>query len=266
MLNSKKAKELAIKLTEYILLPFRIFYKIYLLLFFTILLLLLYPILCVLLAKPLWFPIAFKVMRVQAFLILVFGVVYLKVKGRNNIPKHGPFIICPNHSSYLDIPCLYVLFRKYFVFTGKREIEKWPLFHIYYTSGMNILVDRGSSSGSVALLKRMSQEIDKGLPLMIFPEGTISKHAPKLVPFKSGAFAIAIQKQIPILPVTFLSNWKRLQRSGIWNGKAGPGISEVIIHKPIITNGLNKSHIDQLCNEVQKMVNEPLLYIDARMT
>ncbi len=243
---------------EYFIFPIRIIYKIYFFLFFAISLILLYPILYFLLSNSSRFSKAFVVMRIQAYLLLVFAGVYMKIKGRLNIPKYGSFIICPNHSSYLDIPCLYVLFHNYFVFTGKKEIEKWPLFHIYYTSGMNILVDRGSKTGSIKALKRMIQEIDRGHPLMIFPEGTISKHVPKLAPFKSGAFAIAIQKQIPILPVTFVTNWKRLQRSGLWKGKAGPGISKVVIHAPIITTGLNKDHIDQLRNEVQSIISGPL--------
>jgi 1-acyl-sn-glycerol-3-phosphate acyltransferase len=196
-------------------------------------------------------------MRFQAKMLLLFAGVRLNVIGSHNIPKTGAFIICPNHSSFLDIPCLYSIFKQYFVFTGKKEIEKWPLFHIYYTSGMNILVDRHSKTGSIKALKRMSQEIERNHPLMIFPEGTISKHVPKLGPFKTGAFALAIQKQIPILPVTFVTNWERLQRSGLWKGKAGPGVAKVVIHKPVMTTALNKDHIDQLKNEVYTIVNAP---------
>lgn len=258
MFISKVGKLINVIIIEYILGPFRIIYKIYYLIFFVISLIALYPLLYFYLSKPFRFPKAFIVMRIHAFLLLAFAGVYIKVKGRHNIPKQGAFLICPNHSSYLDIPCLYVIFQNYFVFTGKKEIEKWPLFHIYYTSGMNILVDRESKIGSIKAIKRMTQEIDNGHPLMIFPEGTISKHVPKIVPFKSGAFAIAIQKQIPILPVTFVSNWKRLQRSGLWKGKAGPGISKVIIHAPVITEGLNKVNINVLRTKVQNIISGPL--------
>lgn len=123
---------------------------------------------------------------------------------------------------------------------------------------MNILVDRETASGSFKALKRMSHEIEIGNPLVIFPEGTISKDAPKLAPFKSGAFAIAIQKQVPILPVTFITNWKLLSRSGFWKGEAGPGIAEVVIHKPIITNGLKKDDINKIKEEVIAIINGPL--------
>jgi len=243
---------------QYILLPFRVIFKIYYLIVFALSLIISYPVMYYFLSKPKRFPKAFPIMRAQAFMLLVFAGALLKVKGADNIPKNGAYIICPNHSSYLDIFCLYTIFRQYFVFIGKKEIEKWPLFRIYYTSGMNILVDRNNNTGMFKALKRMSQEIDKGNPLAIFPEGTISKEAPKLAPFKSGAFAIAIQKQVPVLPVTFVTNWKLLSRSGFWMGKAGPGIAEVVIHKPIITTGLNKKDIDQLQQQVQTIIRGPL--------
>lgn len=243
---------------HYFLLPFRVIFKVYYLIVFVLSLIITYPVMYYFLSKPTRFPLAFKAMRVHGFLLLLFAGAYPKVKGASNIPQDGAYIITPNHSSYLDIFCLYTIFPNYFVFTGKKEIEKWPLFHIYYTSGMNILVDRDNRVGSIKALKRISQEIDKKNPMVIFPEGTISKEAPLLTTFKSGAFAIAIQKQVPILPVTFVTNWKLLSRSGFWKGPAGPGIAEVVIHKPIITTGLKKEDIGQLQNKVIDVITGPL--------
>lgn len=239
--------------------PFRVIYKIYYLVFFVSSLILFFPIEYYLLSDSSRFPKAFAIMRFHAFILLFFAGVILKIKGSKNIPKNGAYIICSNHTSFLDPFCIYRIFRQYFVFIGKKEIEKWPLFHIFYTSGMNILVDRHSKTGDIKALKRMSQEIDNDNPLAIFPEGTRSKDAPKLEPFKPGAFAIAIKKQVPIVPITFVTNWKRLQQGGIWRGKAGPGIAEVIIHKPIQTIGLNKDDITQLQMQVQGVINAPLL-------
>lgn len=198
-------------------------------------------------------------MRMHAFLLLVFGGVKLKVKGIENIPKEGPYIICSNHTSFFDTFCIYTIFKRYFVFLGKKEIEKWPLFHIFYTSGMNILVDRDGKTGAIKVLKRMSKELDNGIPLFIFPEGTISKNPPKMGPFKPGAFAIAVQKQVPVLPVTFITNWKRLQRGGILKGRAGPGLSRVVIHKPVPTTGMKKVNVPELQDSVRCIIEGPLL-------
>lgn len=203
-------------------------------------------------------------MRIFGWILLLLGGIIPYVKGRNNIPKKGGYIICPNHSSFIDIPCLYTTFNRYFVFTGKKEIEKWPLFKIFYTSGMNILVDRQNASGSIKALKRMSRELANGNPLAIFPEGTVSKNAPLMGEFKAGAFALAIQKQVPILPITFLTNWKRIQRKGILTGKSGPGMSEIIIHAPIDTKGYTKDRVDELKNRVYSIINAPLEKIETK--
>ncbi len=243
---------------RYILLPFRVLYKIYYLIVFVLFIVLWYPVIYYFLADSRRFPTAFKLMKLQGRFFLILAGARLKVKGAANIPKNGAYIICPNHSSFLDIFCIYTIFPNYFVFTGKKEIAKWPLFNIYYTSGMNILVDRESSTGSIKALKRMSLELEQGNPLVIFPEGTISRAVPQLAPFKPGAFAISIQKQIPILPVTFVTNWKRLRRGHFWFGESGPGIAEAIIHQPIPTIGLNKQSVDHLQNQVQAIINGPL--------
>jgi len=241
-----------------ILFPFKFVYKIYLLICFVSLLILIFPFLRYYLSKKERFPSAFKFSKLLGKLFLFFSGIVLKVKGRENIVEDKPFLICSNHSSFLDIPCLYSIFDKYFIFTGKKEIENWPLFHIFYTSGMNILVDRHNKMGLVKAFKRMMEVIDEGHPLVILPEGTISKVAPKLAEFKTGSVTLAIQKQIPILPITFTTNWIRLQRKGFFKGKASPGISEVIIHPLISTTGLKKNNADELQLKLRDIINLPL--------
>ncbi len=118
-------------------------------------------------------------MKFYAKFFLSLGGVYLKIEGRENIIDNQPFLICSNHSSFLDIPCLYSIFEQYFVFTGKKEVENWPLFHIFYTSGMNILVDRHNKMGIIKSFKKMMEVIDEGHPLVILPEGTISQGCTK---------------------------------------------------------------------------------------
>ena len=241
-----------------ILFPFKFIYKIYLLICFVLLLILIFPFLRYYLLKKERFPSAFKLSKLLGKLFLFFAGIVLKVKGRENIIEDKPFLICSNHSSYLDIPCLYSIFDKYFIFTGKKEIENWPLFHIFYTSGMNILVDRHNKMGLIKAFKSMMEVIDEGHPLVILPEGTISKVAPKLAEFKTGSVTLAIQKQILILPITFTTNWIRLQRKGFFKGKASPGISEVIIHPLISTIGLNKNNAEELQSKLREIINLPL--------
>jgi len=241
-----------------IIIPLRVLYKIYNLFYFILILILFYPIFYFLLAKKERFPMAFKVIRFFSQLWLYGVGVFIKVKGRENIIKGKPFLICSNHSSFVDPAPLYAIFTEHFVFTGKKEIEKWPLFHIFYTSGMNIFVDRHSKIGALKSFKRMMEVIDEGYPLVILPEGTIPKDAPRLGEFKTGAVSIAIHKQIPILPVTQTTNWKRLQRGGFFTGLSSPGIAEVVIHEPISTIGLTKQDTEALQEKLRAIINGPL--------
>ncbi|MCC6684659.1 MAG: 1-acyl-sn-glycerol-3-phosphate acyltransferase [Bacteroidia bacterium] len=236
----------------------KVLYKIYFAFYFALTLLLFYPFFKILLSRKKWFPAAFKLMRLYAKLWLFFTGIKLVVKGKDNFINNEPHIICANHSSFIDIPCLYSFFSRYFVFTGKQEIEKWPLFHIFYTSGMNILVDRNNVQRASLSLKKMITVLNEGHPLFIFPEGTISGNAPLPGVFKPGATALAIQKQVPILPITFTTNWERLQRTGLFKGKAGPGIAEMIIHEPIHTKGLKKSDTEALDVKLKETIFNPI--------
>ena len=243
---------------DVVLSPLRFIYKVFILLYVSLSLILFYPIFKYLLSKEDRFPKAFRVIRFYAKSWLFFTGVYVKVKGKENILKGQPFIITSNHSSFIDPTCLYSIYDEYFVFTGKQEIEKWPLFHIFYTSGMNILVDRNSRMGVLKSFKRMMDVIDKGNPIVILPEGTISKDAPRLTEFKTGAVSIAIQKQVPLQPITFTTNWKRLERKGWFTGKASPGVVEAIIHPAIPTKGLTKADAESLNVKLKEVINKPL--------
>jgi 1-acyl-sn-glycerol-3-phosphate acyltransferase len=250
------------KLVEWVIhifqIIFRVFYKIYCLLLFVLSLLIAYPFFKILFFSKRGFPAAFKLMRFYAkFMHALFFLPVRLKKPMPDLPK-GPFIICPNHGSFFDIPCIYYIFPSYFTFVGKKEIERWPLFRIFYTSGMNILVDRNEKSAAGISYKRMLHEIDLGHPLVIFPEGTITKNAPSLGEFKDGAFRIAVQKQIPILPVTFLSNYKRMERKGFFSGFASPGFCDVIIHEPVLTFGKSKADIPALKEQVKEIISKPL--------
>lgn len=244
---------------KYILSPFRVSYKIYFLTAFSLSLALMYPVFKFCLIRKSRFPLAFKAMRFWAHALQIFALSPIRVTWKGQLPQNTPYIVCPNHSSFMDIQCLYIILKDYFIFTGKKEIEKWPLFHIFYTSGMNITVDRKSRIGAYRAFKRMEKELEAGNPILIFPEGTISKSAPLMGDFKEGAFSLAIQAQVPVVPVTFTTNWKRLQRKSFFSGLAGPGIAEAIIHEPVDTKGMTPDDVSMLAKKVKSIIEVPLV-------
>lgn len=241
----------------YILQPFRVLWKVWFFVFFATTLILLYPLLNWVLSKETRWPRAFRIMQRWAWWLISVPGIWMSIDRRAPLPEK-PFIICPNHSSYVDIITMYRVFKDYFVFMGKTEINDWPLFHIFFSKGMNISVDRASIAGAKTAYDRAKDELDKGHNIVIFPEGTIPPSAPKLKVFKSGAFKLAMEKNVPIVPVTFMTNFKRLQAGPALRNMGGPGPSKVIIHAPIYPKDYEGRSVSDLRNDTFAVIEGPL--------
>jgi len=242
---------------KYLLIIPRTLWKIVFVLNFMLGLIILYPIFYLLLSKKEWFPKAFWLKRFWARWILFVPKLFVKIK-RETPSKALPYpcVYCANHASYLDIVLNYLVVPHYFVSMGKQELNKAPLFRIFFKE-MNILVNRKSNSGSHKAFIRAGQEIDKGHNVFIFPEGGISSSG-KLLNFKNGAFRLAIDKQVPIVPITYLNNWKLLQNGGFFKALGGPGISKIIVHAPISTAGMTENDLVPLRTKVRDIIYNEL--------
>lgn len=217
-------------------------------------LIVLYPFFYIFLSREEWFPKAMALKRFWARWILLIPGIFISVSDKANIrtiPK--PCIYCANHSSYLDIVLSYIILPDYFVFMGKAELLKAPLFSIFFTKGMNIAVERKSRVGSHQAFLQAAKEIDKGHSMFMFPEGTLSSDG-HLKGFKNGAFKLALDKQIPIVPITFTNNWKILQNGGFFKAYGRPGIAKVIIHEPISTKGYTDTDLVYLLNKTHDAI------------
>ena len=187
---------------------------------------------------------------------LLFILVFLpfKVDCRSKLDSGKQYIFCPNHFSYLDIPTM-GLNPINTIFVGKSEVEKVPLFGFMYRK-LHITVDRNKLKSKFKSLKRSMEAIDEGKSLVIYPEGgIITKHPPQITQFKDGAFRIAIEKQIPIVPVTIPFNWIILPDDPLILHRMK---ILVIFHKPIETKGLELSDVDSLKEAVYKVIETEL--------
>jgi len=188
-------------------------------------------------------------------MLLPLGLFYT-IKRKSKLQKGQPYIFCPNHTSYLDIMLIYMSIPFYFHTMGKAELRKVPLFKKFFDR-MNIPVNRKSVLDSHRAFMRAGSDIDKGISVTLFPEGTIHHNGPVVGRFKNGPFRLAIDKQIPIVPITFMNNWillpddfpKRIGR---------PGIAGIIIHEPIETKGMTDADLEQLKDRVHRVIREPL--------
>ena len=134
-------------------------------------------------------------------------------------------------------------------------MEQIPLFGYMYKK-LHITVDRSSLKSKFNTLKLSMQAIDEGKNLIIFPEGGIlTEKDPVIGRFQDGAFRVAIEKQIPIVPVTIPYNWIILPPNEFllrWHRL------KIVFHEPISTAGLGSSDIEDLKQKVFQVIQDEL--------
>ncbi|MFN8335498.1 MAG: lysophospholipid acyltransferase family protein [Cyclobacteriaceae bacterium] len=175
------------------------------------------------------------------------------------LDRNKQYIFCPNHFSYLDIVAM-GLNPMDAIFVGKNEMEKIPLFGFMYRK-LHITVDRSKLTSKYSSYTRSLEALEQGKSLVIFPEGGIvSTDPPHMSRFKDGAFRLAIEKQIAIVPVTLPDNWIILpDNSMLLRARR----IRLIFHEPIEPAGYTVKDIDTLKMRVFNVVDQELKKLNA---
>jgi len=179
----------------------------------------------------------------------------VKIKKENDIVFGKSYMFVANHTSMTDIMLMLAIEKNPFVFVGKKELAKIPLFGFFYKRTC-ILVDRNSSKSKKEVFNRAQQRLNSGLSICIFPEGGVFDNCDLICEFKNGAFRLALEHQIPIVPMTFVDNLKRLPYDFLAGGS--PGKMRVTIHNPIPTKGLDISSRNDLKNKTRELIYSEL--------
>ena len=166
------------------------------------------------------------------------------------------YIFVANHISYLDIPTTMLAISQPYRVLGKHDIVKIPIFGLIYKAAV-ILVDRSDMKNRSQSVRELNAAINKGISILIFPEGTFNETDQPLKDFYDGAFRLAIQTQTPIKPLLYLDNKKRLHYNSIFS--LTPGISRVVYLPAIPTDGYTTKEVAILKEKVYKAMEEGLL-------
>ncbi|MGS2725640.1 lysophospholipid acyltransferase family protein [Psychroserpens sp. BH13MA-6] len=213
---------------------FWVFYRIWFYVLVAIPIIILLPILVISILKESWYPFFFRLARLWARFIL-FGMGFrVKIQREQSPQPDKSYMFIANHTSMADIMLMLVTVKNPFVFVGKKELAKIPLFGFFYKR-TSILVDRSSAKSRQAVFLRAQRRLKQGMSICIFPEGGVPDEHIILDDFKDGAFRMAINHQIPIVPITFMDNKKRFSYT-FFSG--GPGPMRVKVHTFIPTKDL----------------------------
>lgn len=172
----------------------------------------------------------------------------LSVHGQEHLPRQGAVIFMPNHQSNLDILALFAGLPVQFRWLAKQELFRIPLFGLAMRRTDYIPVDRSDRRAAIASMSLAAQRIADGTSIILFPEGTRSSDG-DLLPFKKGGFMLALQAQVPIVPVALQGSRESLPKHS-W--RVRPGRITVQIFPPLPTDGLTTADRERLMEEVRR--------------
>lgn len=176
------------------------------------------------------------------------------VRGRENIVPKTSYIILTNHQSAYDIFLVYGWMGIDIKWVMKKELRKVPGLGFGSEKVGHIFLDRSNSRAALESLAEAKKKLIHGTSVVIFPEGTRSKTGvPGL--FKRGAFKLALDLGLPILPVTLMNTRKILPADSL---NILPGRVGMIIHPPIDISGYTEKNMNELIEHVRNEICKPL--------
>jgi 1-acyl-sn-glycerol-3-phosphate acyltransferase len=175
----------------------------------------------------------------------------VEFEGLERLTRGGPQVLVANHESFFDVFALAAHLPVDYRFVAKEELGRIPVFgHAWKTCG-HISINRGDRTAAVGSLDQAGQRIrDENVTIIMFPEGTRSPSG-QLQSFKKGAFVLAIQMGVPVVPVGIVGSRHVLPKPG-WPVRKGT--IHIRIGEPIPVDGLGISDRDSLMKDAWEQV------------
>lgn len=235
---------------------FNLLYSIWFLTVFSIGYLFILPIQFLALQSKKTYAFAHYMNKVWAWIFFIGGFIPLKKEIRGKKPYPRPAVYCANHTSYIDIPLIFFALSGYFKIIGKKSLDDVPVFG-YMFSRLYISVNRKGAKSILESIQKSIETINNNQDIVFYPEGTIppiSQH-PHLSRFKDGPFKVAIETQVPIVPITIPYNWKFV---GDVKFPINWHPLKIIVHEPIETVGMTLDDINDLKSRTYNIIEKEL--------
>jgi putative phosphoserine phosphatase / 1-acylglycerol-3-phosphate O-acyltransferase len=178
----------------------------------------------------------------------------VRVEGEEHLWSHRPAVFVFNHQSALDTLLLCKLLRRDFVGVAKQEARTNPLFGPVFALAGTVFIDRTDRRAAIRALEPAIETLRRGTSIVIAPEGTRST-TPRLGAFKKGAFHLAMNAGVPIVPIVFKNALDALPKHGL---VIRPATVEVVVHPPVDTSGWKTATLDRHVDEVRSLFVETL--------
>lgn len=191
---------------------------------------------------------------VWARLLVWITPMHLEVCGRENIDVNQSYVVVSNHQSQFDILALYGWLGVDFKWVMKMELRRVPILGIACEKLGHIYIDRSNTQAALNSINQAQKKITGGTSVLFFPEGSRSRDG-KLKPFKKGAFRMALDLDVPILPVT-INRTRNILPSD--TADLFPGKASMIIHEPVSIKGYTDETLPELMEKVRSVIKSKL--------
>ncbi len=182
--------------------------------------------------------------------IAFFAPVRVDVEGMEHVDRNQSYVVVANHQSQFDIPVIYGFCGLDLRWVMKAELGKVPFVAQGCRAIGHIFVNRSDPDQARAAINQAIGRLKSGTGILFFAEGTRSRSG-KLLAFKKGAFRVAIDQQLPILPMTVVGTRDVLPADSL---RIRPGRVRLVIHPPISTEGTTLSDLRRLSDQVRLQV------------
>ncbi len=184
--------------------------------------------------------------RIWSGLILFVSRTRVVVRGAP--PPRGTYFYAANHQSIYDIPILFWSIRRQIRIIAKASLGRIPFLGWHLRLAGHLLVDRENPGPGI--LKRMRRLVADHASLIVFPEGTRSRDG-KIARFKGGVFLLAIEHQLPIVPVSVSGSRHVMLKDYV---TVRPGDVVVTVHQPVSTEGMTRANARELSERVRAII------------
>ncbi len=176
------------------------------------------------------------------------------IRGQHHIAPKQSYVIVSNHQSQYDILLMYGWLGTDFRWVMKKELRRVPVLGLACEKLGHIYVDRSDSAAAVASLNAARKKLVNGTSVVFFPEGTRSRDG-ELGLFKKGAFRMALDLGLPILPVTIRGTRAILRPDTL---DIFPGSAGMIIHPPVAVKDYSREDLPELIENIRNIIRESL--------
>lgn len=178
----------------------------------------------------------------------------IKVVRKGKLDPNQSYVFVPNHQSYSDIFLIYGYLNHNVKWVQKQELRKIPIVGKACEIAGHIYVNQSSYRSMRETIIKAQEQLSNGASMVIFPEGARTLTG-KMDKFRRGAFIIAQQMKLPVVPITVNGAYDVMKRGSLL---LTPGKLELIIHDPIPTENITEEEIPELMNKCREIVHSAL--------